>query len=118
MEDEMEELKFLIQCCGWIVTKLYSHFTFEQDTFKKEFVYIIKKKSKMQEQIMKNIFINLWITQILEWIVEIIWIIQHLNQVNEISYYNIFDKTILNFVNSDILETKNWANVWTKTCKC
>ena len=34
----MEELKFLIQHYGWIVTKLYSHFTFEQDTFKKEFV--------------------------------------------------------------------------------
>ena len=35
MEDEMDELKFLIQHCGWVVTKLYWHFTFEQDTFKK-----------------------------------------------------------------------------------
>ena len=46
MEDEMEELKFLIQCCGWIVTKLYSHFTFEQDTFKKEFVLHNQKEKQ------------------------------------------------------------------------
>ena len=38
MKDEIEKLKFLIQRCSWIVTKLYSHFTFEQDTFKKEFI--------------------------------------------------------------------------------
>ena len=31
----MEELKLLIQRCHRIATKLYSHFTFEQDTFKK-----------------------------------------------------------------------------------
>ena len=46
MEDEMEELKFLIQCCGWIVTKLYSNFTFEQDTFKKEFVLHNQKEKQ------------------------------------------------------------------------
>ena len=34
----LEDLRFLIKRAGWKVTKLYSHFTFEQDTFKKEFV--------------------------------------------------------------------------------
>ena len=34
----IEDLKFLIKRAGWIVTKLYSHFTFEQDTIKKDFV--------------------------------------------------------------------------------
>ena len=34
----IEDLRFLIKRAGWRVTKLYSYFKFEQDTFKKEFV--------------------------------------------------------------------------------
>ena len=34
----VEDLRFLIKKASWIVTKLYSHFTFEQDAFKKDFV--------------------------------------------------------------------------------
>ena len=33
-----EDLKFLITCCAWRVTKTYSHFTFEQSTFKLGFI--------------------------------------------------------------------------------
>ena len=31
----LEKIKFLVLRCGWLVTKLYSQFTFEQDAFKK-----------------------------------------------------------------------------------
>ena len=31
----LEDLRFLIKRAGWVVTKLYLHFTFEQDAFKK-----------------------------------------------------------------------------------
>ena len=31
-------MRFLITCCGWKVTKIYFHFTFEQSMFKKDFV--------------------------------------------------------------------------------
>ena len=34
----LDDLRFLIKRAGWRVTKLYSHFEFEQDSFKKEFV--------------------------------------------------------------------------------
>ena len=34
----IEDLQFLIKRAGWIVTKLYSHFTFEQGKIKKDFV--------------------------------------------------------------------------------
>ena len=34
----LEDLRFLIKRGGWCVTKLYSHLTFEQAAFKKEFV--------------------------------------------------------------------------------
>ena len=33
-----EHLRFLITHCAWTVTKIYFHFTFEQDMFKKDFV--------------------------------------------------------------------------------
>ena len=33
-----KHLRFLITRCGWTVTKIYLHFTFEQDMFKKYFV--------------------------------------------------------------------------------
>ena len=39
----IEDLRFLIKRAGWKVTKLYSHFTFEQDTFKKDFVLMNQK---------------------------------------------------------------------------
>lgn len=34
----LEEIKFLVQRCRWLVTKLYLHFAFEQKAFKKKFV--------------------------------------------------------------------------------
>ena len=33
-----EHLRFLITLCGWTVTKIYCHFTFEQDMLTEEFV--------------------------------------------------------------------------------
>ena len=33
----LEDLRFLIKRAGWIVTKLYPNFVFEQDCFKKDF---------------------------------------------------------------------------------
>ena len=39
----LEDLRFLIKRAGWIATKLYSHFNFEQDCFKKEFVLMNQK---------------------------------------------------------------------------
>ena len=33
-----EHLRFLITRCTWTVTRIYFHFTFEQEMFKKEFV--------------------------------------------------------------------------------
>ena len=33
-----EDLYFLTTRAGWEVTKIYDHFTFKQDTFKRDFV--------------------------------------------------------------------------------
>ena len=39
----LEDLRFLIKRAGWIITKLYSHFAFEQEAFKKDFVLMNQK---------------------------------------------------------------------------
>ena len=41
----LEELKFFIPRCGWIVTKLYKHYYFEQSRFKRNFI-IMNQKSR------------------------------------------------------------------------
>ena len=53
----LKDLRFLIKRAGWIVTKLYSHFTFEQDCFKKEFVLSNQKsRQNAKTDIEKKIY--------------------------------------------------------------
>ena len=42
----IEELKFLITRCGWVVTKLYKHYYFEQARFKRIFIIMNQKSSQ------------------------------------------------------------------------
>ena len=52
----IEDLRFLIKRAGWIVTKLYSHFTFDQDAFKKDFVLMNQKsRQNPKNDIEKNL---------------------------------------------------------------
>ena len=104
----MEELKFLIQRCHWIVTKLYLHFTFEQDTFKREFVlHNQKERQNTKTDVEKDFykFMNNatfrvdFRDNLNNSTVELI-----IDEVNEISYYNLFDKKISNLVNTDVLQ--------------
>ena len=53
-----EDLQFLTTRMGWSITKIYEHFTFKQDTFKKEFVVMnqnVRKKatSKVEKDFYK-----------------------------------------------------------------
>ena len=41
-----EDLHFLINRAGWLVTRIYKHYTFEQSKFKKEFVTMNQKSSQ------------------------------------------------------------------------
>ena len=108
----LEDLRFLIKRAGWIVTKLYSHFTFEQDTFKKEFVLMNQRfRQNAKNDIEKNFYKlmnnanfgfdcrnnanNLKFEQLIDEIKELTYIKK---------YYNLFDSKVNNFVNSEILE--------------
>ena len=108
----LEDLRFLIKRCGWKVTKIYSHFTFEQSCFKREFVLTNQRKRQEAKSSIEKDFYKLMnnanfgndcrdnrnITKfqpIVDEIEEIIYIKK---------YYNLFDNNVSKFVNSDILE--------------
>ena len=42
-----EDLYFLAKHAGWKVTKIYDHFTFKQDTFKRDFVVMNQNARKI-----------------------------------------------------------------------
>ena len=108
----LEDLRFLIKRAGWVVTKLYSHFTFEQDAFKKDFVLMNQKsrqnaKNSIEKDFYKlmnnanfgfncrNNANNLKFEPLIDEINELMYIKR---------YYNLFDNKISGFVNSEILE--------------
>ena len=55
----LEDLRFLIQRCGWKVTKIYAHFTFEQSRFKRDFVLNNQCKRQKAKINIEKTFINL-----------------------------------------------------------
>ena len=108
----IEDLRFLIKRAGWIVTKLYSHFTFEQDAFKKDFVLMNQRsRQNAKNDIEKNFYklmnnsnfgvdcrnnANNFKFEPL------------INEIDELTYikkyHNLFDSKIKSFVSSSILE--------------
>ena len=108
----LEDLRFLIKRAGWKVTKLYSHFEFEQDSFKKEFVLMNQtSRQNAKNNIEKDFFklmnnayfgfdcINNANNTKFE---------PTIDEMNEISYikryYNLFGKRVDKFVKSEVLE--------------
>ena len=110
----IEDLQFLIKRAGWIVTKLYSHFTFEQDTIKKDFVLMNQySRQNAKNDIEKNFYKlmnnsnfgfdcrnnanNLKFEPLI-------------NEIDELSYvkkyHSLFDDKVKQFVSSEILEEK------------
>ena len=54
----LEDLRFLIKRCCWKVTKIYSHCTFEQSRFKREFLLMNQKSRQNIKTQSKRIFSN------------------------------------------------------------
>ena len=56
----LEDLNFLIKRCCWRVTKIYTHYTFKQAHFKREFV-LMNQKSRQNaiNAIEKDFFFSL-----------------------------------------------------------
>ena len=39
----LEDLAFIIKRCGWVLTKIHAHLTFDQSPFKKNFIFMNQK---------------------------------------------------------------------------
>ena len=55
----LEELKFLIYLCGWKVTKLYRHYYFEQERFKRDFILMNQKARQESKNLIESNFCKL-----------------------------------------------------------
>ena len=53
-----KHLHFLIKRAGWLVTKIYEHYTFEQSKFKKEFVIMNQNQYKKLPPLLKGTFLT------------------------------------------------------------
>ena len=51
-DSRVDHILFLTTRAGWKVTKVYSHYTFEQDSFKKDF--FLGNQSTRQEAVTKR----------------------------------------------------------------
>ena len=54
-----EDLHFLTTCAGWKVTKIYDHYTFKQDTFKRDFVVMNQDARKVAKTKVEKDFYKL-----------------------------------------------------------
>ena len=106
----LEDLRFLIKRAGWIVTKLYSHFTFEQEAFKKDFVLMNQKSRQNANNSIEKDFYKLMNNANFGFDcrnnadnLKFEPLIDEINELTYIKkYYNLFDNKISGFVNSDI----------------
>ena len=55
----LEHLSFLIKRAGWKFTKLYSHYSFEQERFKRNFILMNQKSRQNAENSIKEDSFNL-----------------------------------------------------------
>ena len=108
----MEDLKFLIMRYSLRVTKIYSHYTFEQAHFKRESVLMNQKSRQNAKNAIEKDFFKLMNNVNFGYDcrnnannVKFELIIDEVNEKTYIKkYYNLFDSKISNFVNSDVLE--------------
>ena len=108
----IEDLRFLIKRAGWKVTKLYSQFTFEQDTFKRDFVLMNQKSRQQAKNDIEKDFYKLMNNANFGFDcrndADSLKFQPLIDEINEISYikkyHKLFDPKIQKFVSSKILE--------------
>ena len=108
----IEDLRFLIKRAGWKVTKLYSQFTFEQDSFKRDFVLMNQKSRQNAKNNIEKDFYKLMNNANFGFDcrndannLKFDPLIDEMNEITYIKkYHNLFDPKIKKFVSSKILE--------------
>ena len=108
-----EQINFLIRRCGSLVTRIYSHFTFEQSAFKKEF-FIMDQVSRQNTnpniekdfyKLMNNSNFGYDCRNNVDNCLIIDEIIDEIEEVRYIrKYQNVFDPNLKKFISSKLLE--------------
>ena len=108
----LEDLRFLIKRAGWKGTKLYLHFEFEQDAFKRKFILMNQPSRQNAKKNIEKDFYKLMNNTNFGFDcrnnannTKFEPTIDEINEINYIKrYYNLFDKRVEKFVRSDILQ--------------
>ena len=108
----LEDFRFFIKRCGWKVTKINTHFTYEQSYFKRDFVLNNQCKRQKAKTGIEKDFYKLMNNANFGYDcrnnannAKFQPIIDEINEITYIKkYYNLFDNRVSKFVNSDILE--------------
>ena len=108
----LEDLAFCIKRAGWIVTKIYSHLTFEKARFKRKFILMNQKSRHKSKNDIDKDFYKLMNNSNCGYDCRInlnncksVLIFQELKEITYINrYYNIFDSKISEFVTADLLK--------------
>ena len=96
----LEHLSFLINRAGWRVAKLYSHYSFEQDRFKRNLILMIQRSRQSTENSIEKDFYKLMNNASFRCDgrnsldnCQFIPIFDEMNEVTHLKrYYNYFDK--------------------------
>lgn len=107
----LEHLVLLIKREGWQVTKIYSHYTFEQERFKRDFILINQRSRQNAKDSVKKDFFKLLNNARFEYHcrnkLDNCTFEPICDETEEIAYIkkysNIFHKSILAFVNSKVV---------------
>ena len=108
----LEHLIILIDRAGWKVTKLYAHYTFEQETFKKVFISMNQRsrqtaKSSVEKNL-KNFLINSNFGYEYRNNLDNCTFILIFDELNEVTYhkiyYSLFDQEMSKYLSSDLMK--------------
>ena len=119
-----EHLNFLFKRAGWQVTKIYSHYTFEQERFKEDLI-ILNKKSRQKAKIdIEKDFLKHLNNSISDMIVRTIqitvssnWSVMNEKKSYLNKYNSLFDWSFPLFVNSKLIKDDVERNYNEKTFK-
>ena len=108
----LEHLKILISRAGWKVTKLYAHYTFEQERFKKYFILMSQRSRQTAKNSVEKNFYKLLNNfnfgydcrnNLDNYI--FVPIFDELNEMTYLKkYYSLYDKKITRFISSDLMK--------------
>ena len=107
----LEQLCFAINRAGWSVTKIYAHYTFEQECFKKNFIIMNQRSRQNAKNSVEKDFYQLMNNSNFGYDCrnnldncQCVPIFDELQEITYLKRYcNYFDSKVLSFVSSDLI---------------